>query len=173
MPSFTFLGDRRGRGVLLAGGLLAMLLAAAWRPAAACNSEASRHPVLQGHAYDLMAAEYLLRDASSVVAARLAHRLDLDSPGAAPARPAYVFEVIEGWQEITPRNLTISGHWVPCELQLRAGRVFLLYLEGERLLHAVPVEAIDFELGLLGEPGWFYDAAGRLVEPEEIEPRDP
>jgi hypothetical protein len=166
------------RSAVFAASVL-VAVAAAWQPAAACNPQPPRHAVLEGYPYDAMAAEYLIRDARSVVAARLAHRLDLqldapgDAPGDAPARPDYVFEVIEGWQDITPRRIAISGYWVSCNLQLRAGRVFILYLEGERLLHAVPVEEIDFELALLGEPGWFYDARGRLVEPEEVEPRDP
>ena len=55
---------------------LAVLLAAC-RSATACNPDPPRHPILQGHGWDAMAAEYVLRDATSVVAARLALRLDL------------------------------------------------------------------------------------------------
>jgi hypothetical protein len=146
-----------------------LLWPAAWQAAAACNPSPPVPPILAGHRYDQTAAEYLLREARSVVAARLALRLDLElaEPGARAPRADYVFDVLEGWQEETPRRLTISGYRVSCELELRTGRVFLLYLDGERLLHAVPVEAIDFELALLGEPDWFYDAGGRLVVTSE------
>jgi len=152
---------------MLAAGLA--LLLAACRPAIACNPDPPRHPILQGHGWDATAAEYVLRDATSVVAARLALRLDLelegqDGPG---MRSDYVFEVLEGWKAHTPRRVTLAGVWVPCDLELTAGRVFMLYLQGERLLQAVPVEALDFELAPLGEPDWFYDAAGRLVSTEE------
>lgn len=151
-------------------GLLCIL--AAWQAALACNPDPPRAAILDGHAYDAMAAEYLLREARTVVAARLVLRLDLElaaggAPDAAPPRADYVFDVLEGWKEETSRRLTIAGHWVPCELALRTGRVFLLYLDGERLVHAVPVEQIDFELALLGEPDWFYDARGRLIVTRE------
>lgn len=141
------------------------LLPAMPLPAGACNPEPPRVPILEGHAYDATAAEYLLRDARSVVAARLALRLDLEmaDPGSSGSRSDYVFEVLEGWKAITPQRVTVGGYWVSCDLDLQTGRVFLLYLEGERLLHAVPVEAIDFELALLAEPDWFYDASGQLV----------
>jgi hypothetical protein len=143
-------------------------LLAAWQPAAACNPHPPRPAILEGYTYDAMAAEFLQGEASSVVAARLSLRLDVElgeqgDSGAGPSRADYVFEVLEGWQAETPRRLTIGGHWLSCELGLRAGRVFLLYLDGERLLHAVPAEQLDFELALLGEPDWFYDARGRLV----------
>jgi hypothetical protein len=146
-----------------------LLWPAAWQAAGACNPSPPVSPILQGYAYDQTAAEYLLRESRSVVAARLALRLDLElaEPAARVPRADYVFDVLEGWQEVTPRRLTISGYWLSCELALRPGRVFLLYLEGERLLHAVPVEDIDFELALLGEPQWFYDAGGRLVSTSE------
>lgn len=149
-----------------------LIVLTAWQSALACNPDPPRSPILHGHAYDAMAAEYLLREARTVVAARLALRVDLEvatggASDAAPPRADYVFEVLEGWKEETPRRLTITGYWVSCDLGLRAGRVFLLYLDGERLVHAVPVEQIDFELALLGEPDWFYDARGRLVVTRE------
>ena len=150
----------------------ALLLPASIQPAVACNPDPPRPAILEGHPYDAMAAEYLLREARSVVAARLSLRLDLElgaagDPDAERPRADYVFEVLEGWGEETPRRVTLGGHWVSCELGLRTGRVFLLYLQGERLLHAVPVEQLDFELALLGEPNWFYDARGRLVSTDE------
>lgn len=147
---------------------LALLLAAC-RPAAACNPDPPRHPILQGHAWDATAAEYVLRDATSVVAARLALRLDLEleGQGGPGTRSDYVFEVLEGWKAHTTRRVTLAGRWVPCDLELSTGRVFMLYLDGERLLQAVPVEALDFELAPLGEPDWFYDARGRLVFTDE------
>jgi hypothetical protein len=88
-------------------------------------------------------------------------------PRPAPTRcaPGYVFEVLEGWKAETARRLTLGGYWLSCELTLEPGRVFLLFLDGDRLLHAVPAERLDFEFGLLGEADWFYDAAGRLHTP--------
>lgn len=154
---------------------LLLLLALGWQLAAACNPNPPRPPILEGYSYDAMAAGYLLRDSTSVVAARLATLLELDfeaaeaEPDATPdtARTSYVFEVLEGWQTVTPRRLTIDGYWVACDIEPRSGRVFLLYLDGARLLYAVPVDRLDFELTLLGEPGWFYDARGRLVQDPE------
>lgn len=149
-----------------------LLLLSCGPPAAACNPDPPRPPILDGYPYDATAAAQLLADASSVVAARLALRLDveLEGPGEAGAggsRADYVFEVLEGWKAETPRRVTVGSHWVPCGLGMRSGRVFLLYLDGVRLLHAVPVEQLDFELPLLGEPDWFYDARGRWVSTGE------
>ncbi|NGX16099.1 hypothetical protein [Wenzhouxiangella sp. XN24] len=154
--------------------VVALLLAhAGWAATAACNPDPPQPPVLRGYDYDEVAAAQLLRDAKSVVAARLELRVDVelpspdDAPGDAvrdaPLSATYVFEALEGWQAPTPRRISLSGYWVPCDIEPEAGRVFLLYLEGERLLHAVPVEALDFELAMLGEPDWFYDARGRFV----------
>lgn len=150
--------------------LLALLLSCglwllALHPAAACNPDPPRPPVLQGYSYDAMAAGHLVRESDTVAAARLVRvlELELDDGRPAGARTDYVFEVLEGWNAVVPRRLTIGGHWVDCALEPRVGRVFLLYLEGTRLLHAVPVDRLDVEFQLLGEPAWFYDAGGRLV----------
>jgi hypothetical protein len=146
--------------------LFALALAAAWQPALACNPSPPRPPVLEGYDWDETAAEVLLRDARSVVAARFKLRVDTETPaGADPLRAGYVFEVLEGWKAETARRLTLGGYWLSCELTLEPGRVFLLFLDGDRLLHAVPAERLDFEFGLLGEADWFYDAAGRLHTP--------
>lgn len=144
---------------------LVCCLGLAAAPALACSPAPPRPPILAGHAYDATAAEYLARDAASVVAARLALRIDVEFGESPAGRPQadYVFEVLEGWGAETARRVTISGRWVSCELPLHPGRVFLLYLDGDRLLHAVPAEQLDFELPLLGEPAWFYDAGGQLV----------
>lgn len=152
--------------------VLAALLwvAMAGAPLAACNPDPPRHPVLAGHAYDELAADLFTREASTVVAARLTLRVDLElAPGEGPGPNSdYVFEVLEGWKTVVPRRLTVGGYWLDCAVEPRRGRSYLLYLEGGRLLHAVPVADIDFELGLLGQPDWYYDAGGRLVQlPEE------
>jgi hypothetical protein len=141
----------------------------AWQQAAACNPAPPRPPILQGYAYDATAAGALLRDADSVVAARLSLRLDLDleRDEGKVDRADYVFEVLEGWKAPVAHRLTIGGYWLDCAIEPRRGRVFLLYLEGERLLHAVPVAELDFELALLGEPDWFFDARGRRVHAAE------
>lgn len=150
--------------------LFPLLLLLGWQAAAACNPAPPQPPILQGYAYDAMAAGALLRDADAVVSARLVSRIDLQlAPGAAPAddSASYVFEVIEGWQAVRPQRLVLAGVWVDCALPLEPGQVFLLYLAGERLLHAVPAEDLSFEFDLLGDPAWFYDAGGRLVSLEE------
>ena len=136
---------------------------AAW----ACNPDPPRPPILQGFGYDATAAEFLLRDATSVVAARLELRLETEDASSGRSGSDYVFEVLEGWRAELPRTLTIGGYWVDCAIEPRQGRVFLLYLAGERLLHAVPVSELDFEIALLGEPDWFYDVRGRLVRGPE------
>ena len=137
---------------------------AAW----ACNPDPPRPPILQqGFGYDATAAEFLLRDATTVVAARLELKLQMESASAGLSGSDYVFEILEGWRAELPRTLTIGGYWVDCAIEPRKGRVFLLYLAGERLLHAVPVSALDREIELLGEPDWFYDVRGRLVRPED------
>lgn len=149
--------------------LLCVLLLA--MPAAfACNPSPPQPPVLEGYAWDATAAGQLQRDARSIVKARFRHRLDLEfgEPTNRP-RADYVFEVTEGWKAATPRSLTLAGHWVSCRLELKAGGVLLLYLDGDRLMHAVPLERLDFEPGMLGEPDWFFDAGGRLVVPAEAE----
>lgn len=148
--------------ILLAG---AALFAAPAAPA--CNPDPPRPPILQGFPYDATAVEFLLQDASSVVAARLELKLEVEDSSTASVRSDYVFEVLEGWRKELPRRLTIGGHWVDCAIEPRTGRVFLLYLDGERLLHAVPVSELDFEIELLGEPDWFYDVRGRLVRGSE------
>ena len=147
--------------------LLLTLLLAGWQVADACNPAPPQPPILAGYRYDAMAAGALLRDADAVVSARLKLRIDtlLGSDDAAD-QAGYVFEVIEGWKAVIPRRLTLAGVWVDCALPLDTGQVFLLYLAGERLLHAVPAEALDFEFDLLGDPAWFYDAGGRLVQDE-------
>lgn len=146
----------------------AAALLAGWQPAAACNPRPPQPPILEGFAYDATAAEIMVRDATSVVAARLALKLDLELDNARDSRQAdYVFEVLEGWGAQTARRLTIGGYWLDCAIEPRTGRTFLLYLDGERLMYAVPVDKIDFELQILGEPAWFYDARGRLVSPAE------
>lgn len=150
------------RLALLSACVLACAAPGAW----ACNPDPPRPPILQGFSYDATAAEFLLRDVTSVVAARLELELSLQEP-AGSVRSDYVFEVLEGWRAETPRALTIGGHWVDCAIEPRQGRVFLLYLDGQRLLHAVPVSELDFEIALLGEPDWFYDVRGRLVRGPE------
>jgi hypothetical protein len=151
------------RALLLSSALASLVPA----PAAACNPDPPRPPVLEGYRYDAMAAGHLVRESDTVAAARLATvlelELELDDGRSAGARTDYVFEVLEGWNAVVPRRLVIGGHWVDCAIEPRVGRVFLLYLDGTRLLHAVPVEQLDVELQLLGEPAWFYDAGGRLV----------
>lgn len=151
---------RHAFGAAVAFGLL-------WAgPAFACNPAPPLPPILEGYAYDPMAAEALVRDAGSVVTARLASVVELDL-GAGRVEKTYVFEVIEGWKAVQPRRLAIEGVWVSCELPLERGRVFLMYLSGSRLLYALPGEEVDSELTLLGDVDWFYGPSGQRVEPVE------
>jgi hypothetical protein len=146
------------RSALLA---LAAILPA---PAAfACNPAPPLPPVLDGYAYDDAAVRALVHDAGSIASARFVSRVDLEL--SAEPRQSYVFQVIEGWKAIVPRRLVISGYWIGCELGLGAGEVYLLYLDGERLLWAVPARELDSELDVLVDVAWYYDAAGQLVEP--------
>jgi hypothetical protein len=145
-----------------AGAALLLWMGPAW----SCNPAPALPPILEGYAYDAMAAETLIRDAGSVVTARLSQVVELDL-GAGPVEKTYVFEVIEGWGAVQPRRLAIEGVWVSCELPLDRGRVFLMYLDASRLLHALPGEDVDTELALLGDVDWFYGPSGRLVEPVE------
>lgn len=147
---------------------LPLILLLGCQAAAACNPAPPPPPVLENHRYDAMAAGALLRDAQAVLSARLTLRIDTAlGPGDAPDHASYVFEVIEGWKEPVLRRLVLAGVWVDCALPLETGQVFLLYLAGARLLHAVPAETLSFELDLLGDPAWFYDAGGRLVSDSE------
>lgn len=169
---------------LCPGLLLMLMMQLAAGSAIACNPDPSRPPILEGHDYDRVAAEQLLRDASAVVAARLERKIDVAVGGSPvlgsdplrgdPSRPFphggetradYVFEVLEGWRADLPRRLVLGGYQVACDLPLERGRVFLMYFSGERLLHAVPVEQLDFEFELLGEPDWFFDGTGQRVRP--------
>lgn len=146
------------RSTLLA---LAALLSAP--PGFACNPAPPRPPVLEDYAYDEAAVRALVRDAGSIASARFVSRVDLELT-AEPIQ-SYVFEIIEGWKAVVPRRLAINGYWISCGLGLRRGDVYLLYLDGERLLWAVPARELDSELEVLADVDWYYDAAGQLVEP--------
>ena len=143
---------------------LALLLAPAG--GLACNPAPPVPPILEGYAYDRVAAEALVRDAGSVVTARFKSTVDLDL-GDGEGTKTYIFQVIEGWKAVQPRRVAIEGVWVPCDLALVRGSVWLLYLDGTRLLHAVPGQAVNEELAILGDVAWFYGPGGELVEPVE------
>lgn len=134
----------------------------------ACNPSPALPPVLEGYAYDATAAGVLIRDAGSVVTARFRSTVEL-LLGNDGVSTTYVFEVIEGWKAVQPRRLAIEDVWVPCDLELRKGAVFLLYMDGDRLLYAVPAADLDTELALLGDVAWFYGPSGQLVRPVEQE----
>lgn len=146
-----------------------MLLAVfAAGPVLACNPHAPVPPILEGYEYDPMAAEALVRDAASIVTARFASTVETDLGNGSRA-VTYVFDVIEGWKAVEPRRLAIDGTWVSCNLDLNRGNVFLLYLDGTRLLWAVPGTEVNEELSLLGDVDWFYGPSGQLVRPVERE----
>lgn len=168
MGTFLIFAPAKMRNVPISVSLALTLLAvpAAGSPALACNPAPPRPAALQGYPYDATAAETLLQASSSVVVARLALRIDVALEQGGKERAEYVFDIIEGWKAELPQRLVIGGYWVDCALDLRPGQEFLLYLEGSRLLHAVPLEQTDLEARLLGGPDWFFDAGGRRVSPE-------
>jgi hypothetical protein len=136
-------------------------------PARACNPAPPVPPILEGYDYDETARSLLLESSPGVAVARFSKRLDL-TIGDAASQPDYVFEVSEGWRRVAPRRLLIGGYWVDCELDLRPGGHYLLFLEGERPLHILRAEEAAPEVEALGDLDWFYDQRGTLVRPELV-----
>ncbi len=132
--------------------LVLLLILGIGGPALACNPTPPVPPVLEGYAYDDTARRLLLETAPGVAVARFSRRLDLSIAGASD-QPDYVFEVIEGWQRVAPRRLVIGGYWIDCELDLRPGGLYLLFLEGERPLYILPAEEVAPEVEALGDAG--------------------
>lgn len=145
---------------------MACLLCLAADALPACNPTPAMPPVLEGYPYDETAARILIRDAGSVVTARFRSTIET-LLGEEGLSTTYVFEIIDGWKAVQPRRLAIEGVWVPCDLDLEKDAVFLLYLDGDRLLHAVPGRDLETELALLGDVDWFYGPSGHLVRPVE------
>lgn len=79
-----------------------------------------------------------------------------------------MFEVSEGWGRVAPYRLLIGGYWIDCDLDLRPGAYYLLYLEGERPLYILPAEDAAPEVEAMGDLDWFYDQRGTLVRPELV-----
>ena len=124
-------------------------------------------PILEGYEYDETARRLLLASSPGVALARFSKRLDL-TIGDATSQPDYVFEVSEGWGRVAPRRLLLGGYWVDCDLDLRPGRHYLLFLEGERPLYILPAEDAAPEVQALGDLDWFYDQRGSLIRPELV-----
>jgi hypothetical protein len=139
-------------------------------PAAACNTDAPVHPILQGHDYDAVAREALSRDATTIAVARFRGRLDLllegDSGQDRREFPAYVFELREGWKTPLPARLTVDGYWIPCDLPLRGGAFFLMFLQGSTPLHVLDAIGAESELAALGDIQWFYTQGRELMRPD-------
>ena len=148
--------------------LLPLALGAAFAgPVRACNPAPPVPPILEGYEYDETARKLLLASSPGVAVARFSKRLDL-TIGDATSQPDYVFEVSEGWRRVAPYRLLIGGYWVDCDLGLRPGAYYLLYLEGERPLYILPAEDAAPEVQALGDLDWFYDQRGTLVRPELV-----
>ena len=145
----------------------ALIFLVAGPQAWACNPTPPVPPVLEGYTYDETARGLLLESAPGIAIARFSRRLDL-SIGEAASEPDYVFEVTEGWRRVAPRSLVIGGYWIDCELDLRRGGHYLLYLEGERPIYILRAEEASVEVATLGELDWFYDQSGNLVRPELV-----
>jgi hypothetical protein len=148
--------------------LLPLAFGAAWAgPARACNPAPPVPPILEGYEYDETARRLLLASSPGVALARFSKRLDL-TIGDATSQPDYVFEVSEGWGRVAPYRLLIGGYWIDCDLDLRPGGHYLLYLEGERPLYILPAEDAAPEVQALGDLDWFYDQRGTLIRPELV-----
>lgn len=156
-----------------AGLLLAGL---AWAvPAPACNPDAPRPPILEWQAYDDVARDFLLANAPSVAVLRFAGTVELvfQQPGGGrPPWGEYLFEVVEGWGEVLPARLTVSGYWIPCEPGLAKNGHYLGYMEGQRPLYLLPAGDAEGEIERLDGVDWFYDVRGQLVRPELLEELD-
>lgn len=141
----------------------------AWGPVLACNPSPPVPPILEGHEYDRMAMEYLVRDSVTVALARYVSRVDLLIEGEVAdtgLQARYVFELTEGWKQPLPARLVVPGHWLSCELPLRVGGVYLMYLDGTVPLYILPAERAATELDTLGDLDWFYSQTGQLIRPE-------
>jgi hypothetical protein len=148
-----------------------LLLAFYAGPTAACNPDPPLPPILEGHAYDRMAMEYLIRDAVTIGIARYVGRVDIfmEEKSADPeTRARYIFDLREGWKNPLPARLVVPGYWLSCELPLREGGSYLVYLDGAVLLYILPAERAATELGTLGDLDWFYSQTGELRRPELV-----
>lgn len=143
------------------------LVATVWcRPAWGCNPDPPRPPILEGHEYDVVAREYLARDATTIAIGRYVGKLDFIMEGDAgkgTEQPDYVFDLYQGWKAELPARLVVPGYWVPCRLQLKRGASYLLYLDGETPLFMLAADPSMDELMAFGELDWFYQAGGQLV----------
>ena len=143
-----------------------------WGAVLACNPDPPVPPILEGHEYDHMAMEYLVRDSVTVALARYVGRVDLLIEGEtadAGSQARYVFKLTEGWKQPLPARLVVSGHWLSCELPLRVGGVYLMYLDGTVPLYILPAERAATELDTLGDLDWFYSQTGQLMRPELLQ----
>ncbi|MGB5210813.1 MAG: hypothetical protein WBN31_11620 [Gammaproteobacteria bacterium] len=141
--------------------------------AVACNPDAPLPPVLEDHAYDDLARKVLMTQAGTIAMARLLTRVDLvfesDGPVARAEMPVYQFDVKDGWKAPGPRRLSLDGHWVSCDLDLKPGAWFLIFLQGDWPLYIRPADDASVDLQILGEIQWFYTRSGELVLPELVE----
>lgn len=141
-------------------------------PALACNPDPPVPPILEGHDYDSMAMEYLIRDSDTVALARYESRVDLliegESEGAGE-RTRYVFTLTEGWKKALPARLVVPGYWLSCELPMRVGGKYLMYLAGSVPAHILPAETAAAEIATLGDLDWFYSQTGELIRPDLLQ----
>jgi len=153
--------------------LLAAALAGHATPAIGCNPNAPVPPVLEEHAYDDVARKVLMTQAGTIAMARLLTRVDLlfesDGTTASAEQPTYQFDVKDGWKAPGPRRLSLDGHWVSCDLDLKPGAWFLIFLQGDWPLYIRPAEDSTVDLQILGEIQWFYTPSGQLILPELVE----
>jgi hypothetical protein len=153
--------------------LLATALASHAAPAIGCNPNAPVPPVLEDHAYDDVARKVLMTQAGTIAMARLLTRVDLlfesDGPTGSAELPTYQFDVKDGWKAPGPRRLSLDGHWISCDLDLKPGAWFLIFLQGDWPLYIRPAEDSSVDLQILGEIQWFYTPSGQLILPELVE----
>lgn len=144
-------------GVLLAGGA---------GPAAACNENAPRPPILEDQEYDDTARTFLVKASSTIAVARFQRRLEMELGG--EVKVDYVFQLTEGWKAPLPRSLVVNGQGVPCGLSLIPGNPYLVYFDGHRPVWFVPGVDLSEELLLLADVDWYYGPRGDLVMPSLI-----
>jgi hypothetical protein len=155
---------------LLSGLMLAAAIGC--RSAGACNPEPPLPPILEGHAFDAVAREYLARDASTIAIGRFVGKLEIvleSESGSRADQPDYVFHLDQGWKTVLPTRLVVPGYWVSCELPLSPGESYLLYLQGRIPLYIASAETSVDDLEPLGDLDWFYLPSGQIVLPEMVD----
>ncbi len=160
-------GRRRGLSALEAASHRPRPAGVGAGPAAACNPDPPLPPILEGHAYDRVAMEYLIRDAVTIGIARYVGRVD------------YSWKKVCG-PETGPATSSICGKagripFLPGLLSPATGSRaitaprgrFLSRLPGRHRAPLCPPRR-ERGAGALGDLDWFYSQTGELRRPELV-----